>query len=425
MSHSLLDNLGSLALAFLLALMVWMVAVNQGQGPPIREAYPENGLPIEPVNIPAGLVVSDPLNQRVSVELLAPRPNIDSLVPANFRVFVDLSGLPPGVHEVPVQVQCAECDQRRVRVLRWEPDRISVKLEEFAERLVPVKANLQGSTAVGYRPQLPPTVEPEQVVVSGPRSLVERVDAVRADIYLFNEDSTVQKKEVPLTAVDAEGNLVSGVTLNPRRADVTVPIVPEGRRKEVAVTPNIVGTVAQGYYASGISVEPQTVVLTGPLSRIREAPGFVETEPVSIAGAKQSVEVQVPVRVPEGLSLLDPAHRVVTVRIQVSPFTGGRTLEVEPIIQNLPPGFEAQVSPPRVQVFLSGPVPDLEALTEDDVQVILDLADLAPGRHRIQPLVLVGRESLEVRTLPDMFEVTIAVQETPTPEPTATSKALR
>lgn len=414
MIHTLLDNLGSLVLAFILALMVWMVAVTQGQGPPVTRMFPEDGLTIEPINIPEGLVISEKLDQRVKVKVRAPQSNLSSLSPSDFRVYVNLSNLSPGLHEVPVQVKCPPCDQKRVNKLEWEPDRIAVKLEEMAERKVPVKSNLQGSTAVGYQAKMP-TVDPEEVTVSGPRSLVEQVSAARADIYLFDADSRVEKS-VTLAAVDADSTLVSGVNLNPRRADVVVPVVPAGHRKEVAVTPNIKGNVALGYYASGISVTPQTVVLTGLPSRIREAPGFVETEPVSIAGAKQSVEVQVPIHVPEGLQLSDPVNQLVTVKVEVNPFIGGRTFEITPSIRNLAPGFEAEVSPPKVQVFLSGPLPELEALTESDIQVILDLSELQPGRHRIKPTVVVGRESLETRTLPEEVEVTLVELPTPTSE---------
>jgi YbbR domain-containing protein len=422
MFHSLINNLGSLLLAFLLSVMVWMVAVTQGQGPPIRDVYPGTGLTIESLNMPENLVLFNPLTRRVFVDVRAPRANIDRLTLSDFRAYVDLSGLQPGLHDLPVQVQCAECGQKHVNVLGWKPDRISIRLDEAAKRLVPVELNLQGGTAVGYQAELP-VADPKEVVVSGPRSLVDQVSSARADIYLFNEDSTVQK-EVTLVAVDSEGNVVN-VPLDPRRVRVTVSIVPEGRRKEVAVAPTISGTVASGYYASGISVDPQTVVLTGLRSQVQEAPGFVETDPVSIAGAKHSIEVRVPIHIPDGLQLLDPEHETVTVKVEISPFMGGRTLEVTPVIQNLGPGLTAEVSPPRVQVFLSGPVPDLESLQESDVQVILDLSDRPVGRHRIRPTVRVGPESLEVHTLPEIVDVTIAVPVTPTPVVTVTPKPAR
>lgn len=421
MFGSLFDNLGSIFLAFLLALMVWMVAVNQGQGPPVRETYPEDGLMIEAINLPQGLVIFDEFDRRARMIVLAPRTNIEQLSPSDFRAFVDLSGLSPGLHELEVQWQCAECGQKQVDVLGVEPERISIRLEQSEERAVPVRPSLQGGTAVGYRAQ-PPTVDPEEVVVSGARSLVEQVTSVRADIYLFNEDATAQRT-VTLTAVDSDGSLITGVTLRPERAEVIVPIVPEGQRKEVAVTPNISGTVASGYYATSISVQPQTVVLTGPASRIREAPGFVETEPVSIAGATSSVEVRVPIRVPEGLQLLDQAQETVTVQVDVSPFTGGRSFELVPTIQGLGEELQAEVSPPKIQVFLAGPLPDVEALQEEDVRVIVDVSGLAPGRHRIEPIVEAGKESLERRTLPEVVEVNVMPRVTSTPTITPTPQA--
>ncbi|MFQ5593760.1 MAG: YbbR-like domain-containing protein [Anaerolineae bacterium] len=423
MFESHLDNLVSLLLSFVLAIMVWMVAVNEGLGLPDTQSFPETGIAIETINVPEDLVIVGEINRRVTVEVRAPRSNIDRLSLSDFRAYVDLSGLLPTLHDVPVHVQCPECDQKHVNLLGWEPERISVRLDEVAERSVLVELNLQGGTAIGYQAEQP-IADPNTVVVSGPRSLVEQVSSVRADIYLFNEDSTVQK-EVSVVPVDDTGNLVLGADVEPRRVGVTVPITPEGRRKEVAVAPVITGTVALGYYASSISVDPQAVVLTGSRSRVQEAPGFVETDPVSISGAKDSVEVRVPIYVPEGLQLLNPEHQTVTVKVEVNPFTGGRTIEVAPLIQDLGPGLEAEVSPPRVQVFLTGPVPDLEALQEGDVQVVLDLVDRPVGRHRIRPTVLVNRESLEVRTLPELVDVTITMPTTPTPQVTVTPKPIR
>ncbi len=406
MVQSLVENLGSAILALLLATMVWMVAINEAQGPPVELTYPSQGVQIEIVNVPEELIIFDPINRHVSVRLRGPRENIESLVPKDFRAYVDLAGFNAGVHEVPVELQCPACDQQRVEILEWEPRRISVRLEELLKRTVPVEVNLQGGTAVGYHTPRPPEVKPGEVQVSGPRSLVEQVAVVRADIYLFNADSTVER-ETSLVAVDAQGNLVKGVTISPKRAAVTVQVVPETPRKEVSVTPNITGTVASGYYASSITVEPQTVVLTGPRLRIQEAPGFVETEPVSIEGAKSRVEARVRLLIPEGLQVIDEVDTTVTVIVEVSPFVGGRAFEVEPIIRDLRPGLKAEASPSRIQVFLSGPLPDLESLSENDIRVILDLQNLGPGRHKIKPLVLVGRATLSKQTLPEIVEVTI------------------
>jgi len=409
-----LENLGSAVLALVLAIMVWMVAVNEAQGPPVEMTYPAQGVPIEMINVPEGLVVFDQINRRVMVRLRGPRANIEDLSPEDFRAYVDLAGLDAGVHEVPVNLQCANCTQERVNLLSWDPHRISVRLDELMKRSVRVEVNLQGSPAVGYQTQTP-TAVPAWVRISGPRSQVEKVAAVRAYVYLFNEEAPVQK-EITLVAVDGEGNLVNGVTISPKRAEVTVPVIPEGRRKEVSVTPNITGTVAAGYYASNITVEPQTVVLTGPRFRIQDAPGFVETEPVSIEGAKGRVQAQVRLLIPEGLAVLEGSDTV-TVTVEVSPFLGGRVFEVEPMVRDLAPGLEARISPSRVQVFLSGPLPDLETLSENDVRVIVNLKDLGPGRHKIKPLILIGRETLNKQILPEVVEVTITLIATETPPP--------
>jgi len=72
-------------------------------------------------------------------------------------------------------------------------------------------------------------------------------------------------------------------------------------------------------------------------------------------------------------------------------------------------------APQRVQVILSGPIPELRKLDPDrDVNVVIDLAGLGPGVYTITPQVTVASDALQKRLVPDRVEVTISAG-TPTP----------
>jgi hypothetical protein len=62
-----------------------------------------------------------------------------------------------------------------------------------------------------------------------------------------------------------------------------------------------------------------------------------------------------------------------------------------------------------VDVILSGPLPALQELQPDDVQVILDLFGLGTGTHKVTPQVILPEGlGLEVKSIvPDIVEVTI------------------
>src|ERR1700730_11890533 len=60
-------------------------------------------LPLSVHGVSSGLVASTQID-RVSVELAGPRPDIDSVTPADLTSFVDCAGKQPGVYSVTINV---------------------------------------------------------------------------------------------------------------------------------------------------------------------------------------------------------------------------------------------------------------------------------------------------------------------------------
>lgn len=120
---------------------------------------------------------------------------------ADVRAFVELSGLGPGRHQVPVRVEAPP----GVTVRRVLPQEVSVTLEERVRRTVPVHVAVQG---------VPPeaqvrvaAVEPSSMEVYGAASAVERVAYILAQVAYDAAGS----REVPAVAVAADGSAVEGV----------------------------------------------------------------------------------------------------------------------------------------------------------------------------------------------------------------------
>ena len=127
------------------------------------------------------------------------------------------------------------------------------------------------------------------------------------------------------------------------------------------------------------------------------------------------MEVRLPLVAPEGVSLL-MQEPVVTVQVMVVPLEGSVTLQRPVEIQGLAPGITATVAPQSVEVILSGPLPVLEELAEEDVRVIVDLFELSPGIHSVEPrVVVVPTDVLEESVLPATVQVEIAGSLTPSP----------
>jgi len=408
--RSLLGHFTSLLMAFILAVIIWSVATLESN--PSREGYFFDTLPVELVNRPDDLIVFEKSVERVRVKVRAPQVSFDQLRATSFRVSANLARLDVGEHKVAIQVQV---NDPRVAVVAIEPPEIKVRLEPLKTRAFDVRCDVLDAPPIGFTYRAP-TVTPAQVVVSGATPLVDRVNDVSVDVYLRGAKATIER-EIVVQARDAQGNIVSGLTISPTVVLVKVPIEQRVGYKDVSIKTVLKGTAASGYWISNIVVNPSTVTIIGNPDILAKIPGFVETVPIDVTGATTDISKRAVLSLPEGVSVLN--NEGVTVQISVTPLLGGQTVRRKISVQGLKRGQTTTISPDSVEVILSGPLPNLQNLAADDVQVVVDVTGLAAGTHQLKPRVTAVPGALRVQNIvPDTVQVTLADLTTPTPTPT-------
>lgn len=405
----LIEQLGTLALSVVLALVVWLIAITQ-QDPLIQGEFGER-IPVVVRGLPDGLMpVQDLSKESVRVVLRAPKSSWDNLTVDDFTAFINLAGLDEGVHDVDVTVEVVD---PRADILSAARPELRVQLDRVAEKDVPVRVDVMDTTAFGYDWQ-PPLVTPMTVTVRGPQTQVDQVSAATAEVFLRNAKNQVERTET-LVAQNAQEQPVQRVELSPAEVRVIVPVEEWPGRKEVAVRVNLDGQPAPGYRLSTVRVNPSTVVLLGNAEVLAGVPGFVETEPVALADATSEIQRRLRLRVPEDVTVLE--GDTVDVTATITPIEGGATIRQAPVIQGLDAGLEANVAIDTLDVILSGPLPLLESLGADDVFVILDLTGLLPGNHTVTPRVVAPTEIRTQGVIPERVEVVITVKSAPGEEP--------
>jgi YbbR domain-containing protein len=91
----------------------------------------------------------------------------------------------------------------------------------------------------------------------------------------------------------------------------------------------------------------------------------------------------------------------------VTPIEDAITLPRPITQQGIDPDYWWRASPSQADVFLSGPLSQIQVLRASDVEVLVDLFDLEPGVHKLQPTVF-RPDNLRVDAiLPDTIEITI------------------
>jgi YbbR domain-containing protein len=404
----LLNNSGSLTLALVLSLLVWGAAVNEDD-PLITQEYPGT-VEIEFTNIEPGyLIVGDSSIQGTMV-LRAPTSVWAELSPEDLHLVADMSGLEEGSHSVEISPMV---DINMVRVISYEPTSYDLVLEPSQTRQMGVEVVVSGDPAIGFGVENA-VAQPLQAMIEGPGSTITLVDELQArvDVAGRNQNVTLQAEIVP---VDSSGNVVSDVIVTPATATVQVTIAQQSGYRSVAVVPVIQGRPAFGYWVKNITYSPTAVTLqSSDPQAVDLLPGYVETVPVVLTDARETIEQIVLLSLPEGFTVIgDPSITlVVTIEALETSITVIRTLE----ISGLEPGFAAEASPETVSVILIGPQPILDGLQLDDVIVVVDLVDIEPGVHQIVPQVVVLLSDVEVQAvLPESIEVTITELATPTP----------
>jgi YbbR domain-containing protein len=367
-------------------------------------------VPIELIGQDPGLQIMGDVPRNVTLVLRAPSSvwtqlNNDQ---ESVQAWVDLSNLGPGVHVVPVQVQITP---RLVRLIRQDPETLSITLDPIISQVFPVNLIVQGEPSIGYQVQTP-VLDPSEVTVTGPESLVSLVKEARVRVDITNETQTIITDETPLL-LDEEGRIVSGLTVSPESVTITQPITLLGGYRYVIVRPVSVGQVASGYRLTNIFVSPVgKIVFSSDPELVNNLPGYVETQPIDLTGKEDDFETLVELNLPPGISVVGDPKVLVQVSIAAIESSLAISLPVEVI--GLAPGLEAKVAPTTIDVILSGPVPVLNTLGPADVRVVVDLSGYDVGIYQLIPVVNILPEQVEkVSMLPATVEITITIAPTP------------
>lgn len=413
MTSKTVDRLGTVALAFILAIIVWVVA--QQQENPLQITVISD-IPVQTRNLPDTLVpVESTSYPTVEVRVRAPRAILETITRNALNAYIDLNTAQAGRQEIQVQI---DAEVPNVDILNISPSAVVVRLEKRISKEVPVVANIIDSPPFGYIADTT-IITPTSVLVNGAESLVNSVRRAEVSIRLLDARSNVQITDF-VSLRNSSGAIVTGLNVEPRTVTITVPISQQQGVREESVRPRFEGQPAPNYIVTGVTADPATITLFGDPTVLDALPPFIETIPINIEGAVESIEERVPVIVPENVSVM--AAQAVKIRIDIEPLSGSVTTTLHPIVQGLAPNLTiTSISPESIDVLLLGPLPRLQNITADlDVQAVLQLSNLGAGVYTISPIMVLPESVVAQTILPEAVQVTIDLKPTPTPTPTPT-----
>lgn len=397
-----LADLMALLLSLLLALVIWVNA-QQGEDPVIRRALQ---IPVEFTGVPENVRLIEPSNSGGAVLIVFEGPTsvAETLTAADFSATADLSLVPYGQpHMVPVVVRP---DNEEITMDPPAPGEISVYLEELITKEVPVELDSRGSVPRGYNAG-EALLEPQFITVKGIASDVDRLASARATVFLSTEDTQTKVVSPQPIFYDQQGRVtgVSNLEVSHNQVTVTIPIQEAADFANKVISVNVVGEPAPGYRVLNTSVNPPSVLVTGRPSQL-ELPFRVQTEPIDVTGLTESLQTRVSLVLPPGITLDEVQEIVATVEIE--PFSSTKIFNRPIEVLGLNEELETVIQPETVRVVLFGPLPALDALPEQEVEVTVDVFGLEEGTYELEPTVIIPERGLEIRSVqPALITVVI------------------
>lgn len=409
-------NIRTFLLALILGVAVWVSAVSAADPDEVR-AYPK-AIPIEIIGQDPSLIRTNEIPTSMDITIRAPHSVWELLTTQDnaVRAILDLSGLSAGEHTVDIQIQMT---LRPTQIVLQNPTAVPVNLESLDTKTLPLTLALSGQPAAGYQAG-EGILASEQVVISGPASLVDEAIRARVEINLDGVRESLDEP-VAIQIIDSKSEIIRGLTINPETVQASVPISQQGGFRDVAVKVIVQGQQAAGYRIENISVFPLVItVFSSDPALVNSLPGVVETQPLDLQDAKEDISTRLSLSLPDNVTLVGP--QTVQVQVSITPIQTSLTLLNQPInVIGMAEGLSVQTFPQTVDVIVSGPLPVLDVLASQDVTVTVNVTGLGAGTYQLKPEVdaLIGNVLVE-SILPGTVEVVLSIPNTPTRTPTVT-----
>lgn len=408
-------NLNTLLLSLLLAIVVWVSAVTASD--PNVERFLTRSVEIKLTGKAPELKLMKASTTTIRLKLKAPQSLWERLDSDSSLVsaWADLSNLGAGDHTVPVQVKI---DLSPVRLISQDPLQISLTLEPVLSEMRPITLLVTGKQPLGYQ-VADPQLSTEEVLLSGPATLVSQVVQIQARLDIEGATDTLSQ-QVTLVPLDSADQPVSGLTLSPAAITVTQPISLLGGYRNVIVRVVTQGNVASGYRLTNYYASPSSIIVFSSNPALVDAlPGYVETIPLDLTNAEDDFEALVELNLPEGISAVGDSR--VLVQVSIAAIESSLTISLPIEVTGLAPGWQAQIAPSTVDVILAGPVPVLNDLRPEDIRVKVNLEGFEAGIHQVIPVIdFLPAQISKISILPATVEVTIILAPTPSPTPVIT-----
>lgn len=411
MKKSLMNKFTLKILSLAIAVLIWLIVRNV-QDPVIVQTFYD--IPVTLVNesylsnnmkIPLLIDGDDTVKVRIKAEesVIKELKKEDIVAQADMtQIYMDAT---PKM--VPVEVTCKGIADDNITVT---PRNIQVDIENQTSVEKTIAVNTGDTTPDKDYEVGSLQANPEKVTISGPESIINKIDKVVAKIDVTGMKESNVELDSELKIYDKNQDELSEKQLsylNPAGVqDNKIKIQAQFWKvqKNVKIGSEYSGSPQYGYEVDSVSVVPETLSLAGTDEALQKlaVEGNTLTIPASyidVSGKDSDFDVKVDISelLPENMKLARDINSTVIATVKILPYNS-RDYEVSPTqikVENKPENMNYKFEPDKIVARIKAKEEDLDNLKTDDIQMKIDLKDAKAGENTLPVTV----------TLPEGYEL--------------------
>lgn len=411
MKKSLINKFTLKIISLAIAVLIWLIVRNV-QDPVIVQTFYD--IPVTLVNesylsnnmkIPLLIDGDDTVKVRIKAEesVIKELKKEDIVAQADMtQIYMDAT---PKM--VPVEVTCKGIADDNITVT---PRNIQVDIENQTSVEKTIAVNTGDTTPDKDYEVGSLQANPEKVTISGPESIINKIDKVVAkidvtgmkesNVELDSELKIYDKNQDELSEKQLSYLNLAGVQDNKIKIQAQFWKV----QKNVKIGSEYSGSPQYGYEVDSVSVVPETLSLAGTDEALQKlaVEGNTLTIPASyidVSGKDSDFDVKVDISelLPENMKLARDINSTVIATVKILPYNS-RDYEVSPTqikVENKPENMNYKFEPDKIVARIKAKEEDLDNLKTDDIQMKIDLKDAKAGENTLPVTV----------TLPEGYEL--------------------
>ncbi len=334
-----------------------------------------------------GYVVTNVSAETVSVKISGTRGNIGTLSASDVKAVIDVSLISSTgtLTQYYTLTYPDNVNEDAVSLVSSNPQTISFDVTKMSSKSVPVEAKFVGSTAENYIAG-EVEFEPKTIKVSGPESMLEKIDHIYAE--MGGDDLTMTRTaEIPVVLIDKDGNTMEseGLEFDVPTVTVTIPI---SMMKEVPLYVQCVYGAGATEENTVISIEPNKIMISGD-TEIVSGINRIDLATIDLTDFSLTHQDTYLIPLPNGVENVTGVAQA-DVKIEITGVDTKVFTVTNISTRNLPSGYTLEeITTQSLEVRIRAPQDVLDQLQPSNLSAVADLSDITQSGDMFVPVRIV------------------------------------